>query len=73
MSHNQVLNRQTLSMSSSSLVPPSPERRFASDNNAAVHPLILESLERANRGHAVAYGDDPWTAEAENAFNDLFG
>jgi len=73
MSHNQVVNRQTLSMSSSSSVPPSPERRFASDNNAAVHPLVLESLERANRGHAVAYGDDPWTAEAENAFNDLFG
>ncbi len=60
-------------MSTTSGIPPAPARRFASDNNAAVHPLILESLERANRGHAVAYGDDPWTASAEEAFNDLFG
>ncbi|CAB4711670.1 unannotated protein [freshwater metagenome] len=60
-------------MNTSSGIPPAPERRFASDNNAAVHPLILESLERANRGHAVAYGDDPWTASAEEAFNELFG
>ena len=60
-------------MDHSSGTPPAPERRFASDNNAAVHPLILESLERANRGHAVAYGDDPWTAAADEAFNELFG
>ncbi|KGA12937.1 MAG: hypothetical protein GM46_0020 [actinobacterium acAcidi] len=60
-------------MINSSGMPPAPERRFASDNNAAVHPLILESLERANRGHAVAYGDDPWTAAADEAFNELFG
>ena len=65
--------RQTQSMITSSGMPLAPERRFASDNNAAVHPLILESLERANRGHAVAYGDDPWTASAEEAFNELFG
>ena len=60
-------------MNTSSGIPSAPERRFASDNNAAVHPLILESLERANRGHAVAYGDDPWTASAGAAFNELFG
>ena len=65
--------RQTQSMNNSSGMPLAPERRFASDNNAAVHPLILESLERANRGHAVAYGDDPWTAAADEAFNELFG
>ena len=65
--------RQTQSMINSSGMPTAPERRFASDNNAAVHPLILESLERANRGHAVAYGDDPWTAAADEAFNELFG
>ena len=65
--------RQTQSMNNSPRMPLAPERRFASDNNAAVHPLILESLERANRGHAVAYGDDPWTAAADDAFNELFG
>jgi threonine aldolase len=58
---------------SSSLTPPAPDRRFASDNNAAVHPLVLEAIDRANRGHAVAYGDDPWTAQAEADFNELFG
>lgn len=56
-----------------SSVPPSPARRFASDNNATVHPLVLDALTRANHGHAVAYGDDPWTAEAGRAFDDLFG
>jgi len=60
-------------MNTSSGIPSAPVRRFASDNNAAVHPLVLESLERANRGHAVAYGDDPWTAAAEESFNELFG
>lgn len=73
MSRNQFMMRQTHSMNTSSGIPSAPERRFASDNNAAVHPLILESLERANLGHAVAYGDDPWTAAAEEAFNELFG
>jgi len=53
--------------------PPAPERFFASDNNAAVHPLILEALHTANHGHAVAYGDDPLTREAEDAFANLFG
>ena len=51
----------------------SPSRRFASDNNAAVHPAVLEAVARANVGHATAYGDDPWTAEAESMFRELFG
>lgn len=54
-------------------MPSPPARRFASDNNAPVHPRVLEALERANAGHAVAYGDDPWTAEASDRFDDLFG
>lgn len=39
-------------------------RSFASDNNSGVHPLVMEALAKANTGHAVGYGDDPWTAEA---------
>ena len=39
-------------------------RSFASDNNSGVHPLIMEALNRANRDHAVGYGDDVWTEEA---------
>lgn len=53
--------------------PASPERRFASDNNASVHPRVLAAIEAANTGHATAYGDDRWTREAEGIFRDLFG
>ena len=38
-------------------------RSFASDNNSGVHPLVMEALNRANRDHAIGYGDDPWTEE----------
>ena len=33
-------------------------RSFASDNNSGVHPAIMEALTRANRDHALGYGDD---------------
>ena len=36
-------------------------RSFASDNNSSVHPRIMEALMKANNGHALGYGDDPWT------------
>ncbi|MBU0956469.1 MAG: SagB family peptide dehydrogenase [Spirochaetes bacterium] len=49
------------------------KRWFASDNNASVHPLILEALAVANSGHAVGYGDDPVTAAAEQQLGALFG
>ena len=39
-------------------------RSFASDNNSGVHPLVMEALAKANTGHAVGYGNDPWTEEA---------
>ena len=32
-------------------------RSFASDNNSGVHPAIMEALTRANRDHALGYGD----------------
>ncbi len=50
-----------------------PERHFASDNNAAVHPEVLAALAAANDGHAAAYGDDPITQRAEAAFRALLG
>ena len=50
-----------------------PLRSFASDNNAGVHPKILEALARANQGHEVAYGDDPYTRSAIQKFEDHFG
>jgi len=48
-------------------------RSFASDNNSGVHPLILQAIQEANSGHAIAYGDDPWTKRATEAFRREFG
>jgi threonine aldolase len=48
-------------------------RGFASDNNAGIHPVLLESIAAANSGHVVAYGDDEYTHRAEKAFKDHFG
>ncbi len=46
---------------------------FASDNNAAVHPAILEAMRTVNMGHAIAYGDDPYTEEAVATLKSHFG
>jgi threonine aldolase len=50
-----------------------PTRSFASDNNAGVHPAVLEAINRANQGHVVGYGDDPYTHAAEARFKNQFG
>jgi threonine aldolase len=39
-------------------------RFFASDNASGVHPEVLEAIGRANVGHALAYGADPYTESA---------
>lgn len=48
-------------------------RGFASDNNAGIHPILLEAIQQANAGHVVAYGDDIYTRNAEKAFRKYFG
>ena len=50
-----------------------PKRSFASDNNAGVHPKVLQAIAAANEGHVIAYGDDPYTARAVKLFRDHFG
>jgi len=50
-----------------------PARSFASDNNAGIHPKILEAISAANQGHVVGYGDDPYTAAAVRKFKQHFG
>src|SRR5919112_1674143 len=50
-----------------------PRRGFASDNNAGVHPRVMDTLRTANHGHAVAYGDDPYTETAVRLFRERFG
>jgi threonine aldolase len=49
------------------------KRSFASDNNAGVHPAVLAAISRANAGHVVGYGHDPWTEAAGEAFARHFG
>jgi len=50
-----------------------PTRSFASDNNAGVHPEVLDAIARSNQGHVVAYGDDPFTRSAIAKFEEHFG
>jgi threonine aldolase len=50
-----------------------PSRSFASDNNAVVHPEVLEAIRRANEGHVIGYGDDPYTESAVAKFREQFG
>ncbi len=50
-----------------------PVRSFASDNNAVIHPEVLEAMRRANEGHVVGYGDDPHTESAIRKFREHFG
>jgi threonine aldolase len=50
-----------------------PIRSFASDNNAVVHPEVMEAMRRANQGHAVGYGDDQQTDGAGRKFREEFG
>ena len=47
-------------------------QQFASDNYAGICPQAWSALEAANHGHAIAYGDDSWTARAADAFRALF-
>jgi threonine aldolase len=50
-----------------------PTRSFASDNNAGIHPEVLDAIARANHGHVVAYGADPYTRSAMAKFEEHFG
>jgi threonine aldolase len=48
-------------------------RGFGSDNAAGILPEALEAIAAANAGHATAYGNDEWTARAEERFRAHFG
>src|ERR1700760_3620101 len=47
-------------------------QQFASDNYAGICPEAWQAMAEANTGHASAYGNDPWTAKASEAFRELF-
>jgi threonine aldolase len=49
------------------------KRGFASDNNAGVHPAMLEAMASVNDGHVIAYGDDPYTSKAVSSIQSQLG
>jgi len=50
-----------------------PDRGFASDNAATVHPDVLAALARENDGHAISYGHDPLTQRVHATLEREFG
>jgi len=51
---------------------PLARRQFGSDNFSGICPEARAALVEANHGHAVSYGDDPWTDEACNLIRRVF-
>jgi len=49
------------------------KRGFASDNNSGVHPAVMNELIRANNGHVVGYGGDPFTERATAMLREELG
>jgi threonine aldolase len=47
-------------------------RQFGSDNYAGICPEAFAALTEANRGHAVGYGNDPWTDKASQLIREVF-
>ena len=45
---------------------------FTSDNAAGAAPAVIEAMSRANSGTALAYGDDPYTAELQIKLAEIF-
>jgi threonine aldolase len=58
---------------STASAPASIARGFASDNHSGAHPEVLAAIEAANDGHAPAYGEDGFTAAAQERFREHFG
>ncbi len=55
------------------LIPVDSSRGFASDNNAGVHPEILDALNEVNHGHVIGYGSDVYTERAIQLFRNHLG
>jgi threonine aldolase len=55
------------------MIPISTLRGFASDNNATVHPSVMENMHRVNQGHLVGYGHDEYTRQVASMIADYLG
>ena len=49
------------------------KRGFGSDNHSGISPEVLEAIAAANQDHALAYGDDEYSARAAQLFKRTFG
>lgn len=54
-------------------IPPLGRKSFGSDNHAGVHPAVMAAIAEANEGDTIAYGADPWTAQATADLRRLSG
>ncbi len=48
------------------------KEEFASDNYSGICPEAMQAIQDANQAHAMAYGDDDWTARAADKLRELF-
>ena len=48
-------------------------RSFASDNNSGISPEVMEAISKANIDHALGYGEDQWSIDAEHKIDMAFG
>lgn len=55
------------------MIPISTLRGFASDNNATVHPSVMQNLHRVNQGHLVGYGHDDYTHQVASIIAEYLG
>ena len=49
------------------------KRGFGSDNHSGISPEVLKAISDANVDHALAYGDDEYSAKVEEIFKQHFG
>lgn len=48
-------------------------KSFASDNYAGVLPEVMEAIQKANKDHAISYGNDPLTQRVQDLIQEQFG
>lgn len=49
------------------------KRGFGSDNHSGISPEVIDAIVKANSEHALAYGDDEYTARLESLIKETFG
>jgi len=48
-------------------------KSFASDNYSGIHPAVFQAIQQSNLAHEISYGDDQYTAKAQEIFETIFG